>query len=445
MISVKNALATVIEALSWMSYAGLGERTALFKAAEQIGVEDRNDLRHAHRLIMEINRFQNRLEYFLADLLIINSAEELPHGITSFLKILAYLKWIDGAEEKELKRAVFAARQILGWKELQPFESIISRIVSSSLSASQQQIEDEWQRTALFTCTPEWLVKRLTIGFDRNFALRMLQRNLAGMPAYVRLNALKLTNSSDTTDQLDRIGSRIRKEDIWKLNSSHELNQLSQRVVTGEIVVQDLASIVTSLIASPKPGDLVLDICAAPGNKTTHLAALMKNRGIIYSIDISVKRFVHWQKEMKRAGNEIAIPILADAANLPLRVKADVVLVDPPCSNTGVFARNPNLKWRISEAKMKLLVKRQRAILNAGSDHVRSNGSLVYCTCSLLPEENEFIIEEFLERNPEFELEAQSPCLGEPGLRGLTKCQRFYPHLHQCNGYFIAKLLRTSA
>ena len=445
MISVKNALATVIEALSWMSYAGLGERTALFKAAEQIGVEDRNDLRHAHRLIMEINRFQNRLEYLLADLLTINSAEELPHGITSFLKILAYLKWIDGAEEKELKRAVFAARQILGWKELQPFESIISRIVSSSLSASQQQIEDEWQRTALFTCTPEWLVKRLTIGFDRNFALRMLQRNLAGMPAYVRLNTLKLTSSSDAPDQLDRIGSRIREEDIRKLNSSYELNQLSQRVVTGEIVVQDLASIVTSLIASPKPGDLVLDICAAPGNKTTHLAALMKNRGIIYSIDISVKRFVHWQKEMKRAGNEIAIPILADAANLPLRVKADVVLVDPPCSNTGVFARNPNLKWKISEAKMKLFVKRQLAILNAGSDHVRRNGSLVYCTCSLLPEENEFIIEEFLERNPEFELEAQSPCLGEPGLRGLTKCQRFYPHLHQCNGYFIAKLLRTNA
>ncbi|HXY83472.1 MAG TPA: RsmB/NOP family class I SAM-dependent RNA methyltransferase, partial [Candidatus Saccharimonadales bacterium] len=375
---MKNALATVIEALSWMSYAGLGERTALFKAAEQIGVEDRNDLRHAHRLIMEINRYQNRLEYLLADLLTINSAEELPHGITSFLKILAYLKWIDGAEEKELKRAVFAARQILGWKELHPFESIISRIVSSSLSASQQQIEDEWQRTALFTCTPEWLVKRLTISFGRNFALRMLQRNLAGMPAYVRLNTLKLTSSSDAPDQLDRIGSRIRKEDIWKLNSSYELNQLSQRVVTGEVVVQDLASIVTSLIASPKPGDLVLDICAAPGNKTTHLAALMKNKGTIYSIDISVKRFVHWQKEMKRAGNEIAIPILADAANLPLRVKADVVLVDPPCSNTGVFARNPNLKWKISEAKMKLFVKRQLAILNAGSDHVRRNGSLVY-------------------------------------------------------------------
>jgi 16S rRNA (cytosine967-C5)-methyltransferase len=445
-ISVKNALATVIEALSWMSYAGLGERTALFRAAEQIGVDDRNDLRYAHRLIMEINRFQNRLEYFLADLLTVNSAEELPHGIISFLKILVYLKWIDGAEEKELKRAVFAARQILGWKELHPFESIISRIVSGSLPVSHQQIEDEWQKTALFTCTPEWLVKRLMISFGRNFALRMLQRNLAGMPAYVRLNPLKLTASSDTPDQLDRIeSSRIRTGDIWKLNSSYELNQLSQRVVSGEIVVQDLASIITSLIASPKPGDLVLDICAAPGNKTTHLAALMKNTGIIYSLDISAKRFVHWQKEMKRAGNEIAIPILADAANLPLRLKADVVLIDPPCSNTGVFARNPNLKWKISESKMKLFVKRQRAILNAGSDHVRLNGSLVYCTCSLLPEENECIIEEFLERNPEFELETQSPFLGEPGLRALTKCQRFYPHLHQCNGYFIAKLLRTAA
>ncbi len=442
MIFLKNALATAIEALSWMSYAGLGERTALFKAAEQIGVDDRNDLRYAHRLIMEVTRNQNRLEYLIGGYLPGKSTEELPHGIGSFLKILAFLKWVDCAEEKALRGTVFAARQILGWKDLHAYEDAISKMVSAP-QISYQQIDNENQKIALATCNPEWLLKKLEISFGRNFALRVLQRNMIGLPTYVRLNPLKSTNSSDLVCQLQRLGSsKMDFGDIWRLGNASQLNQLSRQISNGEIVVQDLASIVTSLIASPKPGDTVLDICAAPGNKTTHLAALMENNGKIYSLDISAKRLNHWQREVKQKGAKIATPILADAANLPFNCDADIVLLDPPCSNTGVFARNPSLKWKVSESKIRLFVKRQRAILREGSIRVRLSGVMIYCTCSILPEENEWLIEEFLEKNPGFELEKQLPYIGEPGLRGLDRCQRFYPHIHDCNGYFIARLRR---
>ncbi|HYB67370.1 MAG TPA: RsmB/NOP family class I SAM-dependent RNA methyltransferase, partial [Candidatus Acidoferrales bacterium] len=207
---------------------------------------------------------------------------------------------------------------------------------------------------------------------------------------------------------------------------------------------QDLASIVAGLVASPKAGQSVLDVCAAPGNKTTHLAAQMGNQGEIYSIESSANRILYWKQEVARSGCSIAFPIMADASSFPVKGQVDVAMVDPPCSNTGVFARDPVGKWRVTLRRIAELSLRQSAILQAASEHVSSGGTLVYCTCSILPEENEFIVETFLRRNPEFKLVPQTPFIGSPGLRGLTKCQRFYSHLHDCNGYFISKMEKAS-
>ena len=169
----------------------------------------------------------------------------------------------------------------------------------------------------------------------------------------------------------------------------------------------------------------------------------MQNQGEVYSIDISSRRLAHWKKEIARCGCEIAKPVRADARRIPLRAEADLVLVDPPCSNTGVFARNPAGKWRLTAAKVNEFALKQYSILAAGSEQVGDKGILVYCTCSILPEENEYVIEAFLRKNPEFRVAPQTPFLGSQGLRGFDACQRFYPHLHECNGYFIAKLQRT--
>jgi 16S rRNA (cytosine967-C5)-methyltransferase len=166
----------------------------------------------------------------------------------------------------------------------------------------------------------------------------------------------------------------------------------------------------------------------------------MGNEGEIYSIELSATRSFQWRKEMTRTGCSIAILIRADARKLPLNHLVDVALVDPPCSNSGLFARNPASKWRVTPARLKELVRTQGDILQAASERLADGGTLVYCTCSILPEENEFVVETFLKKNPEFTLSQQTPFLGRPGLRGLYECQRFYPHLHDCNGYFIAKM-----
>ena len=146
---------------------------------------------------------------------------------------------------------------------------------------------------------------------------------------------------------------------------------------------------------------------------------------------------------MDRTGVKVANPIRADARNIPSIEEVDVVLVDPPCSNTGVFARNPSIKWKNSVEELAGFTMRQYSILKEAAAHVSPNGTLVYCTCSILPEENELVIENFLRRQQDFKVIPQTPFVGSPGLRGLNLCQRFYPHLHDCNGYFIAKMQRT--
>ena len=425
-----------------MAYSGIGERTALFKAAEQLEVGP-GDLRQAHRLIMETTRFQNRLEHTLSRALSSDQLNRAPHGVTSFLKILAYLTYLTSVSDMELERNVSWARQVLGWKELHPYEETIALIASRTLTIDTHQLT-ELERLSLETCHPQWLVERLITIFGRGFALQLLRWNLRPISNYVRVNPLKLDIASNYALPSHIRGSPIKQlSGVWQLEGSTEAITRSGLWAEGKIVIQDLASITTGLIASPSAGSRVLDLCAAPGNKTSHLASIMGNKGEIYSIEISSKRLSHWCREMERTSSSIASPIRADAGRIPTSLDCDLVLVDPPCSNSGALAKNPSIKWKITPARVNEFVSRQHAILREASKHVRLDGTLVYCTCSILPEENEEVIQSLLSCNPDFKLTRQEPFLGSPGLRGLDLCQRFYPHIHNCNGYFIAKLKRV--
>jgi 16S rRNA (cytosine967-C5)-methyltransferase len=148
-----------------------------------------------------------------------------------------------------------------------------------------------------------------------------------------------------------------------------------------------------------------------------------------------------WKQENKRMGIAIAEPVIADACDpLPFTVEADIAVLDPPCTSTGVFGRQPSAKWRLTPKSIESMAEIQWRMINNVAEKVKSGGSLAYSTCSVTVEENEMIIERFLKWHPEFSVLEIEPQLGLPGLRGLTKCRRLYPHLHESNGFFIAKL-----
>ena len=435
----KDSLALAIEALSWIGYAGIGERGALLKASQQLEIRSPNELRQAHRLIMETTRFQNRIDWIISQVMPEDTLKRAPHGIHSLLRILAYSKYVDNGHQSE--KMLSWARQILGWRDLQSYEECMARLVSGRVRLTWGGLS-EYERLALETCHPAWYVALLVRIFGRDFALRILKRDLRPLPAFARVNRLIVDDEDLVARRLQ--GSKVEGVmDAYRLDRTKRPEERTKLSASGKIILQDLSGIVAGLAASPKPGQTVLDVCSAPGNKTTHLAAQMNNEGQIYSIDLANLRLLQWKRETTRAGSSIAQAIQADARSLPLNNSADVVFVDPPCSNSGVFARNPASKWKITPVLLKELVSRQSAILQSASEHLRTGGILVYCTCSILPEENESVVGTFLKKNPEFNMVVQDPFVGSPGLRGFTKCQRFYSHLHNCNGHFIAKLQRS--
>ena len=275
----------------------------------------------------------------------------------------------------------------------------------------------------------------------------MMQRNAQRPSSYVRINTL-LGNEEACLREIEEMG--IDLEPVPSLPLAFKVLSFKRPIVQtkpygeGRIVIQDKASILASNVAGPKPGDSVLDACAAPGAKTAHLAQLMENKGTIYSIDKSSSRMSFWRREAARLGVKIAHPLLADATkSLPLDKQVEIVLLDPPCSNTGTFWKSPAEKWAITQERVRALARAQRTMLQNVSQLVREGGTLVYSTCSILPEENEHVVNSFLAANPDFKAVDSSPRIGLPGLYGSETSQRLYPHVHDCNGHFLSKMKRT--
>jgi len=213
----------------------------------------------------------------------------------------------------------------------------------------------------------------------------------------------------------------------------------------GLFQVQDLASFLAVKAADPVPGDDVLDLCAAPGGKTATLAQLMKNRGRIISVDYSRSRMASWRSETERLGVKIASPLIGDASNLGLNSDFDLVIVDPPCTGTGILDRNPRMKWHLSPKLVQKFSLLQSRMLEESSRYVRPGGRVLYCTCSLTLEENELVLSRFLSSHAEFEARPILEGYGSPGLQGQNNCRRFYPHRDRTAGYFIARLERTQS
>ena len=191
----------------------------------------------------------------------------------------------------------------------------------------------------------------------------------------------------------------------------------------------------------PKPGETVADLCAAPGTKTTHLAQLMQNSGRLIAVDPHAARLKLVARAAARLGIRIVETRAGSAELMAAKSKErfDRALVDAPCSNLGVLRRNPDAKWRRSEADLLRLQGRQQAILEAGASMVRPGGVLVYATCSLEPEENEGVVEPFLARYPEWVLDPPGafPIPLDPP--GVLRC---LPHRHGTDGFTAFRLRR---
>jgi len=234
---------------------------------------------------------------------------------------------------------------------------------------------------------------------------------------------------------------------FYKLRGEVLGSALRELLEKGLVEAQDLASFLAVEAGSPRFNNRVLDVCAAPGAKTGALGQLMNHEGEIVSIDYSARRMRDWSRMVQRLGVRTASGIVGDATRPGLRRDQifDLILVDPPCSGSGIFDRNPGMKWHLSAQRLARYADLQYRILEQSSRFLRPDGRIVYSTCSITLEENENVISRFLSSHPEFEVRPvlEGIGLGSPGLRSWSNCRRFYPHRDATAGYFIARLEHT--
>jgi 16S rRNA (cytosine967-C5)-methyltransferase len=447
---LKEAWTLAIETLSWMQMQKLNEHLALARTVRQLDISNADTARLAHRLVSETVRRQNLIDKFINYALKPSKLAEFDLGVQAFLRLYVYhmrvaKNWMK-VDVKEAEHMARLARSILGWKALQEVEPFLGFMLTQKLSLIFQDVGDE-ERIGLQTFHPTWFVKYCNRLFGRTETIAMLEANTQEPPTYIRLNTLK-QNAEEVLGKLTEDGIKTEKIDrlkyVFRILGSKQPLVRTPSYRDGLFYVQDKSSCLAVEAANPQSGMTVIDVCAAPGAKTTYLAQLMRNKGVIYSLDFSRRRMSVWKAENARMGVEIAEPITADARYpLPIAMQADVLVLDPPCTSTGTFGKSPSDKWRLTGRSIENMAELQWQMLNNCAENVKQGGTLIYSTSSITVEENENQIERFLKWHLRFSLEEISPKMGSPGLRGLEKCQRLYPHIHKCNGFFIAKLVKN--
>lgn len=218
----------------------------------------------------------------------------------------------------------------------------------------------------------------------------------------------------------------------------------------GQLEVQDEASQLVVSMLQPRRGEMIIDFCAGAGGKALLAAALMRSTGRVYAFDVSRRRLARLTPRLARSGVSNITPVLIeherDARVKRLAGKADKVLVDAPCTGLGTLRRNPDLKWKLEPADLQALSAKQASILAAAARCVKPGGRLVYATCSLLPAENEHVVEAFLEAHPDFQLLPAQEALTQANIHidGIGRYLSLQPDRHGTDGFFAAAMLRRA-
>lgn len=311
----------------------------------------------------------------------------------------------------------------------------------------------KFKKIAIEHSHPEWLVKRWLGIYGEKETAEMCQMNNHPPTISLRTNRLKGTRGEliqrleGELPEARMEPSQVTEEGI---SISHAGNPaLSQAFQQGWCTIQDESSMLVAYALAPKAGMAVLDTCAAPGGKTTHIAEKMQNQGRILALDIHDHKLKLIEENAARLGIDIIETKQADARELPTNLANELfdrVLVDAPCTGFGVIRRKPDLKWQKSEKDVEVIGAIQQQILEQASQWIKSDGYLVYSTCTVEPEENGRLVHRFIDENPEFILDSSLINDMPVELHGYFHKSGSYiqilPQYLGSDGFFIARLKR---
>ena len=344
-----------------------------------------------------------------------------------------------------VNEAVEFMKRIRGERSANMVNAVLRNIIRSIQSIHYPKIEDDpVQYLSVYYSHPQWMVRRWSKRFDREELEKMLAANNEIPGLTLRINKLKVL-PAEFLSLLDH-------EHVAYSGSSYidyfirvkSLSGISQMNIfqSGMFSIQDESAALPVLLLNLQATDRVIDMCAAPGGKTTFIAELMKNQGCILAVDKYESKLKLITSSCDRLGIKNVQTIVADANDL-VTEPADKVLVDAPCSGLGVLRKKPDMRWKREPEDVLRLAGQQLRLLESGARLLKPGGVMVYSTCTTEPEENMGVVDEFLKRHTEFALDDASKYVSSTVVTSGGWVETF-THRHHVDGSFAARLVKAA-
>jgi 16S rRNA (cytosine967-C5)-methyltransferase len=414
---------------------------AFFRSHKYLGSHDRRFIAETtYGTLRLLRKCEHHLTVALADL-----CDDLLEDDRIFLLLITYL-FFEGKISDDIS-AILSDRL----KSLRLRENI-SLFLSNLEKPPARGVDSVFQRIGIEYSYPDWMVGKFIQQYGEAESEKICSSLNMQAPLTLRVNTLK-ASVDQCQEELRRQGIESRKTlySPFGLILTKRINVFSLPIFRqGWFEVQDEGSQLLPVLFDPKPNAKVLDVCAGAGGKTLEIAALMKNRGEIFATDINGFRLEELRKRTKRAGiQNVRVLEIETIDDLVDRYTGffDLVFVDAPCSGLGTIRRNPGMKWMVNERTVIEVSEKQKNILRSSAPLVKQGGKLAYTTCTLLKQENEEVIQEFLELHPEFSI--VKPNMDIPLIRSLGESSessflKLFPHLHGTDGFFCVVLKKQA-
>lgn len=393
------------------------------------------------RLVYGVLQNRMLLDFWLAAYCT-QKPDHLQFPLLDILRLGAYqIVFLDKIPDSAaVNESVNLARQAGRGQASGLVNAVLRKIVQNKNNLPKPDGRDAVQEISLTYSHPKWLVKRLVKLLGTEGAEAFCKSNNAVVPITVQVNPLR-TTLEELLEELRESGVAAEPHP-WvpgclELSGTGNLTALPA-FREGKFLVQDGAARLVTEAAAPKPGWRVIDVCSAPGGKAFSAAMAMGDRGSILSCDLHENKLKRVREGAERLGLTSIQTVAADGRTFrpEWEASADLVLVDAPCSGLGIIRKKPEIRYKRPDDLFSLPVV-QSAILENAARYVKPGGTLVYSTCTILPEENEQVTDAFLTEHPDFSRENFT--LPQPV--GETTGQfTFWPHLHGVDGFYICRM-----